>query len=66
MFRIINTRILDLTVKRPFWSHGTVHVGHLLTFSTDAMPGKSFHGKGHVYHPVVNELDRSVKVTGRS
>ena len=63
MFRIINTRILDLTVTVPSGVMGTVHVGQPLTFSTDAMPGKSFTGKVMFINPVVNELDRSVKVT---
>jgi len=63
MFRIINTRILDLTVTVPSGVMGAVHVGQPLTFSTDAMPGKSFTGKVMFINPVVNELDRSVKVT---
>ena len=63
MFRIINTRILELTVTVPSGVMGTVHVGQSLTFSTDAMPGKSFTGKVMFINPVVNELDRSVKVT---
>jgi RND family efflux transporter MFP subunit len=63
MFRIINTHILDLTINVPSGVMGTVHVGQPLTFSTDAMPGKSFTGKVMFINPVVNELDRSVKVT---
>ena len=63
MFRIINTRILDLTVTVPSGVMGAVNVGQPLTFLTDAMPGKSFTGKVMFINPVVNEIDRSVKVT---
>jgi RND family efflux transporter MFP subunit len=38
-------------------------VGLPLTFSTDASPGKTFTGKVMFINPVVNESDRSVKVT---
>lgn len=63
MFRIIDTRILDLTVTVPSVEMGAVHVGLPLTFSTDAIPGKTFTGKVMFINPVVNESDRSVKVT---
>ena len=62
MFRIINTRILELTVAVPSAEMGTVHVGQLLTFLTDAISGKTFTGKVMFINPVVNEADRSVKV----
>jgi membrane fusion protein, multidrug efflux system len=63
MFRIINTRILDLTVTVPSIEMSRVHVGQPLTFSTDALPGKNFTGKVMFINPVVNEADRSVKIT---
>jgi membrane fusion protein, multidrug efflux system len=63
MFRIIDTRILDLTVTVPSVEMGMVHVGLPLTFSTDAIPGETFTGKVMFINPVVNESDRSVKVT---
>jgi RND family efflux transporter MFP subunit len=37
-------------------------VGQPLTFSTDALPGKTFSGKVKFINPAVNEADRSVKV----
>jgi multidrug efflux pump subunit AcrA (membrane-fusion protein) len=40
-----------------------VRVGLPLTFSTDAIPGETFTGKVMFINPVVNESDRSVKVT---
>ncbi len=63
MFRIVDTRILDLTVTVPSSEMGMVRVGLPLTFSTDAFPGKTFTGKVMFINPVVNESDRSVKVT---
>ena len=63
MFRIIDPRILDLTVTVPSGEMASVHVGQPLTFSTDALPGKTFTGKVMFINPVVNESDRSVKVT---
>jgi RND family efflux transporter MFP subunit len=63
MFKIIDTRILDLTVTVPSVEMGRVRVGLPLTFSTDAIPGETFTGKVMFINPVVNESDRSVKVT---
>ena len=62
MFRIINTRILELTVTVPSSEMGTVRAGQPLTFSTDAIPGKTFTGKVMFINPVVTESDRSLKV----
>ena len=63
MFRIVDTHILDLTVTVPSVEMGMVRVGLPLTFSTDAIPGRIFTGKVMFINPVVNESDRSVKVT---
>jgi RND family efflux transporter MFP subunit len=62
MFRIINTQILELTVTVPSREMGTVRIGQSLTFSTDAIPDKTFTGKVMFINPMVNEADRSVKV----
>jgi RND family efflux transporter MFP subunit len=62
MFKIIDTRILDLTVTVPSGEMGMVRVGQPLTFSTDAISGNNFTGKVMFINPVVNEADRSVKV----
>ena len=62
MFRIIDTRKLDLTVTVPSTKMEAVHIGQPLTFSTDAIRGKNFTGKVMFINPVVNEADRSVKV----
>ena len=62
MFRIVDNRVLDLTVTVPSGEMGAVRVGQPLTFSTDALSGKTFTGKVMFINPVVNEADRSVKV----
>ena len=63
MFRIIATRKLELTVTVPSNEMDAVRIGQSLTFSTDAIRGKNFTGKVMFINPVVNEADRSVKVT---
>ena len=62
MFRLINTRILELTVTVPSSEMGGIRIGQSLSFTTDAIPGKTFTGKVMFINPVVNEADRSVKV----
>ncbi len=63
MFKIIDTRALELTVTVPSGEMGSVRVGQPLTFTTDAFPGKTFSGKVMFINPTVNDTDRSVKVT---
>ncbi len=62
MFRIVDNRVLELTVTVPSAEMASVHVGQPLTFSTTGLPGKSFKGKVMFINPVVSEADRSVKV----
>ncbi len=62
MFRIINTQILDLTVTVPSGEMGALRIGQPITFSSDAIPAKTFTGRVMFINPVVNEADRSVKV----
>jgi membrane fusion protein (multidrug efflux system) len=62
MFKIIDTRILELTVTVPSGEMGALRVGQPLTFSTDAPRGKTFAGKVMFINPTVNEADRSIKV----
>ena len=62
MFKIIDTRVLELTVTVPSGEMGSLRVGQPLTFSTDAIPGKTFTGRVMFINPVVNDADRSVKV----
>ena len=62
MFRIVDNRLLELTVTVPSGEMRVARVGQALTFSTDAIPGKAFTGKVMFINPTVNEADRSVKV----
>lgn len=62
MFRIVDTRILELTVTAPSSEMGAVRVGQPLHFSSDAFPGRDFVGTVMFINPVVNEADRSIKV----
>jgi RND family efflux transporter MFP subunit len=62
MFRIVDNRVLELTVTVPSGEMGAVRIGQPLIFSTDALPGKTFTGKVMFINPTVNESDRSVRV----
>ena len=62
MFRIVDNRVLDLTVTVPSGEMAALRPGQLITFSTDAFPGRTFSGKVMFINPIVNEADRSIRV----
>ncbi|MBI5576226.1 MAG: efflux RND transporter periplasmic adaptor subunit [Deltaproteobacteria bacterium] len=62
VFRIVDVSLLDLTVSVPSGESCSLRVGQPLTFSTDAVPGKTFAGKIKHINPTVGDADRSVKV----
>jgi membrane fusion protein, multidrug efflux system len=62
LFHIVDNRLLDLTVTAPSREMAFIRVGQPLTFSTDAIPGKTFAGKVTFINPSVTEADRSIKV----
>jgi len=62
MFRIVDNRVLELTVNVPSGDMAVLRVGQPLTFSTDALPGRVFTGKVMFINPTVSEADRSVRV----
>ncbi len=62
VFRVVDNRLLDLTVTVPSADMAAVRVGQALTFATDAVPGRTFTGKVKFINPAVSEADRSVKV----
>lgn len=62
VFRIVDNRLLDLTVSVPSGESGALRPGQALSFTTDALPGKMFAGKVKYINPVVSEADRSVRV----
>ncbi len=62
IFRIVDNRVLNLTVMVPSADSAKVKVGQSLQFSVDSMPGKSFQGKVLYLNPELNSADRSLKV----
>lgn len=62
LFRVVDNRLLDLTVSVPSGEMGSLRAGQPLTFATDAFPGETFPGTVKFINPAVDEADRSVKV----
>lgn len=62
LFRIVDNRLLDLTVTVPSNEMAKIRVGLSLDFTTDALPGRTFTGQVKFINPAVNETDRSIKV----
>ncbi len=63
MFRIVDTRVLQLAVTVPSSLSARVQVGQPLAFGVDALPGKVFTGVVMYINPTVDEASRAVKVT---
>jgi RND family efflux transporter MFP subunit len=63
MFKVVDNRLLDLSVTVPSKDMRLVKVGQPLTFTTDAFPGQTFAGKVMFINPSVSETDRSLKVS---
>ncbi len=62
IFRIVDNRILNLTVTVPSSESARVKVGQPLEFTVDALPGKVFSGKVMFVNPELTAADRSLKV----
>ena len=62
LFRIVDNRLLDLTVSVPSTRLADVKVGQTIEFSTDALPGRTFTGKVMFINPAIDEASRSAKV----
>lgn len=62
IFRIVDNRILDLTVTVPSTEFGRVAVGQRLDFTCDGLPGRTFSGTVKYLNPSVNSADRSLQV----
>lgn len=62
IFKIVDNRILNLTVTVPSADSARVKVGHPLEFTVDALPGKTFTGRVMFINPELNAADRSLKV----
>jgi RND family efflux transporter MFP subunit len=63
LFRIVDNRLLDLTVTVPSRELASVRPGQRLTFCVDSLPGRSFTGRILHLNPVVDPADRSCRVT---
>jgi len=62
IFRIVDNRLLNLTVTVPSSESALVKVGQPLEFSVDSFPGKTFIGKVRYLNPELTAADRSLKV----
>lgn len=62
IFRIVDNRLMNLTVTVPSSQMAAVKLGQPLLFETDGVPGKTFTGKVMFINPSVSEEDRSLKV----
>jgi len=62
LFRIVDNRLLDLTVNVASRSLGKLRVGLPVIFTTDAFPGRIFEGKVAFINPVVNDTDHTIQV----
>jgi RND family efflux transporter MFP subunit len=61
-FRIVDNRLLDLTVSVPATRLAEVKVGLPLEFTSDAVPGRTFTGKVMFINPALDVASRSAKV----
>jgi len=62
MFRIVDNRILDLTVHVPSVKMASLKLGQPLTFSVDSLRGREFTGKVMFINPSLDSQSRTVKV----
>jgi membrane fusion protein, multidrug efflux system len=62
MFRIVDNRVLDLTVSVPSARLAGLKVGQELHFTTDAAPGRSFTGTVAYINPSAEDASRAIKV----
>jgi membrane fusion protein, multidrug efflux system len=62
IFRIVDNRLMNLTVTVPSAQMSAIKLGQPVRFTTDGVPGKTFTGKVMFINPSVTEADRSLKV----
>lgn len=62
IFRIVDNRLLNLTVTVSSVDSGRIKVGQLLEFTVDSQPGRTFAGKVMYINPELSSADRSLKV----
>ncbi len=62
IFRIVDNRLLNLTVTVSSSDSGRVKIGQPLEFTVDSQPGRMFSGKVMYINPELSQADRSLKV----
>ncbi len=62
VFRLVDNRLLELTVSVPSTEMSALRAGQPVRFSSDAFPGREFDGKVAHINPSVSPGDRSVRV----
>lgn len=62
LFRVVDNRLMDLTVSVPSSRLALVRVGQPLEFTTDAVPGRTFAGKVMFINPAIDAASRSAMV----
>lgn len=62
IFRIVDNRLLNLTVTVPSTDSGRIKVGQPLEFTVDSYPGRTFTGRVMYINPELSASDRSMKV----
>lgn len=62
IFRIVDNRLLNLTVTVPSSDSARIKVGQQLRFSVDSLPERIFSGKVMYVNPELSTADRSLKV----
>ncbi len=62
MFRVVDNRVLNLTVSVPERASAALRPGLPIVFSTDALPGETFTATIKYVNPAVNAADRAVQV----
>lgn len=61
-FRIVDNRILNLTLDVPSTKLPYIKVGQTLTFTTEALPARSFTGRISFINPAADASSRSVRI----
>ena len=62
MFRVVDNRMLDLTVSVPERSSAQLRPGQAIVFSSDALAGETFTATVKRVNPAVDARDRAVQV----
>jgi RND family efflux transporter MFP subunit len=62
IFRIVDNRLLNLTVTVPSADSARVKAGQPLEFTVDSLPGKTFTGRVMYVNPELSAADRSLRV----